>query len=335
MPEGRVTPRHPCPRPICLPCSDGHIRLDPDRPDGAWNDHLIFSKGHASPLLYSSLKAVGVITDEELLTFRRFGSRLEGHPAPRLTFVGVATGSLGQGLPIGVGLALTGKSLDRLDYRVWVLCGDGEMAEGSMWEAFEQAGQRKLGNRTAIVDVNRLGQTGETMHGWDLDAYVERVGAFGWQTLTIDGHDHTAIDDAYRRAVSSSEVPTAILARTLKGKAVEEVEDLPDKHGKPLKNRDRTIEELGGRRDLRVIVTRPQISSEPHRFQPPGGERPWFARGEEVATRKAYGVALKSVGTGAMTSWPWTARCPTGPTARSFGTRIPSVTSRCTSPSSR
>src|SRR6266508_3520446 len=154
---------------------DGHLRLDFDTPDDPRNDHLIFSKGHASPLYYSLLKAAGAIDDAELLTFRKHGSRLEGHPTPVLPWTDVATGSLGQGLPIAVGVALAGKRLDRLPYRVWCLCGDSEMAEGSMWEAFEHASFNELDNLVAIIDVNRLGQTRETMVGWDLKRYAERL----------------------------------------------------------------------------------------------------------------------------------------------------------------
>jgi transketolase len=153
---------------------DGYLHLDYDNPADPGRDHLIFSKGHASPLYYAMLKAAGAIDDEELLTFRRFGSRLEGHPTPRIPPTDVATGSLGQGLPIGVGIAVAGKQLDQLPYRVWVLCGDSEMAEGSIWEAFQHAAWAGLDNLTAIVDVNRLGQTRETMLGWDMDGSRER-----------------------------------------------------------------------------------------------------------------------------------------------------------------
>src|SRR6478752_166738 len=141
-----------------------HLRFDVDKPVDPNNDHVIFSKGHASPLEYSMLKAMGVLDDAELLTFRKFGSRLQGHPIPNLPMVDVATGSLGQGLPIGVGVALTGQRLDRLDYRTWILCGDSEMAEGSIWEALAQASFDNLDNLTAIIDVNRLGQTGPTRY---------------------------------------------------------------------------------------------------------------------------------------------------------------------------
>ena len=176
-----------------------HLRYDWDNPRADHNDHLIFSKGHASPLLYSVYKAVGVVSDEELMTgYRRFGSRLEGHPTPVLPWVDVATGSLGQGLPDGVGSRAGGRYLDRLPYRVWVLCGDSEMAEGSIWEALDKAAYYQLSNLTAIVDVNRLGQRGPTELQWDLDAYTQRAEAFGARVLTIDGHDLTEIDEAFR-----------------------------------------------------------------------------------------------------------------------------------------
>src|SRR3984957_2141227 len=180
---------------------DGYLKLDYSNPGDPHRDHLIFSKGHASPLYYSMLKAVGSIDDAELLTFRKFGSRLEGHPTPLIPPTDVATGSLGQGLPIGVGIATAGKELDRLPYRVWVLCGDSEMAEGSIWEAFQHAGWAGLDNLTAIVDVNRLGQTRETMLGWNMDGYAERARAFGWHAIVVDGHDVDQIDVAFRQAL--------------------------------------------------------------------------------------------------------------------------------------
>src|SRR5690606_30581567 len=154
----------------------------PENPD---NDHLIFSKGHASPLLYAMYRAAGALTAEELLTYRTRGSRLEGHPTPRLPWVGVATGSLGPSLPVGCGIAPARNYLDRPGFRVWVLCGDSELAEGSMWEAFEHAVHYQLDNLTAILDVNRLGQTGQTMHGWDLDYFAKRLRAIGWHTIEL------------------------------------------------------------------------------------------------------------------------------------------------------
>ena len=253
-----------------------YLHYDFDAPDDAHND---FSKGHASPLLYSMYRAAGAIDVDELLTFRTFGSRLQGHPTPEIPWVDVATGSLGQGLPYGFGIALAGKKLDRLPYRVWVLCGDSEMAEGSMWEAFEHAAFYGLDNLTAIIDVNRLGQRGETMHGWDLDSYSERARAFGWHTIEIDGHDVEAIDRAYSEAGSTTGQPTVVVARTIKGKGV------------------KAVEELGGIRNIVVDVAKPDRSAEPHRFEASGElELPSWDEGEEVATRRAYGDALAALG---------------------------------------
>jgi transketolase len=274
-----------------------HLTYDFDRPDDPLNDHLIFSKGHASPLLYSLFKLCGAITDDELLSFRKLGSPFEGHPTPVLPWVDVATGSLGQGLPIGVGVALAGKRLDRLPYRVWVLCGDSELAEGSMWEAFDHASYYELDNLVAILDVNRLGQTGETMHGWDLDVYARRAEAFGWHAIEVDGHDVAAIDAAYAEAVSVSGKPVAIVARTLKGKGVSAVENRNGAHGKALDDPDAAIAELGGERpDLRVEVRKPSDSARPHSFGDGPLELPTWELGEEVATRRAYGDALAAVG---------------------------------------
>ena len=240
------------------------------------------------------LKACGAIGDEELLTFRQFGSRLEGHPTPVLPWVDVATGSLGQGLPIGVGVALAAR-YERMPSRVWVLCGDSEMAEGSIWEAVEHAGKQSLANLTAIIDVNRLGQTGETMHGWDLNSYAGRAEAAGWTTIEIDGHDVQEIDDAYN-AAEAGDRPTMIVARTKKGKGVKAVEDLPGKHGEPVEDAAAAIAELGGERDLSVDVTKPEGDATPYVPDVSGGDMPTWEQGEEVPTRKAYGEALAALG---------------------------------------
>jgi transketolase len=275
-----------------------YLHYDFDRPDDPRNDHLVFSKGHASPLLYSMYKAAGAITDEELLTFRKFGSLLEGHPTPEIPWVDVATGSLGQGLPYGVGIALAGKKLDRLPYRVWVLCGDSEMAEGSMWEAFEHASFYGLDNLTAIIDVNKFGQRGETMHGWDLDSYANKARAFGWHAIEVDGHDVQAVDRGYGEAVSMQGQPTVVIARTLKGKGVKEVEDKGGWHGKALDNPEEAIAELGGERNIVVEVPKPEIKSKPHAFEVSGPlVLPSWQHGDEVATRRAYGEALAALGT--------------------------------------
>jgi transketolase len=274
-----------------------YLHYDFDAPDDPRNDHLILSKGHASPLVYAAYKAAGAITDAEMLTFRKAGSRIEGHPTPVLPWVDVATGSLGQGLPIAVGVALAGKLLDRLPYRVWCLCGDSEMAEGSIWEAFESAAFHGLANLTAIVDVNRLGQTGETMHGWDLDLYAARARAFGWHAIEVDGHDVEAIDRAYAEALGVEDRPTVILARTEKGHGVVAVANKNGFHGKPLADPEAAIAELGGLRNLSVVVPRPGGEAEPHQF-PASGELhlPEYEVGSKEATRKAYGDALVALG---------------------------------------
>ena len=272
-----------------------HYRYDFDNPKGAANDRLIFSKGHASTLLYAIFRAAGAITEEEMLQYRQFDSILEGHPTPRIPWVDVATGSLGQGLPFGVGMALAGKYLDRLPNRVWVLCGDSEMAEGSMWEAFEHAAHYELDNLTAIIDVNRLGQRGETMVGWDLDTYRDRAHAFGWETIEIDGHDVEAIDRAYTEAAGTTGKPTVVIARTIKGKGVKEVENQPGWHGKALDHPEQAIEELGGMRNIHVDVAQPE-AGEAHTFPSGKLELPRYDLGDEVATRKAYGEALAALG---------------------------------------
>ena len=273
-----------------------YLRYDFQNHEDPNNDHLIFSKGHASPLLYSMYKAAGAITDEELLTFRKFGSRLQGHPTPAIDWVDVATGSLGQGLPIGVGVALAGKRLDKLPYRVWVLCGDSEMAEGSMWEAFQYAGFGGLDNLTAIIDVNRLGQRGETMAGGDTGYYAARARSFGWKAIEIDGHDVCQIDGAYAEAAATEGVPTVIVARTLKGKGVAAVEDVDGAHGKALPDPEQAIAELGGRRSIAIEVKAPGNGAAPNAFPLGSASRPAYEPGDEVATRRAYGDALAALG---------------------------------------
>ncbi len=272
-----------------------YLRYDWDNPDAATNDRLVFSKGHASTLLYAMFRAAGAITDEELLTYRQFGSMLEGHPTPLIPWVDVATGSLGQGLPIGVGMAIAGKRLDRLPYRVWVLCGDSETAEGSIWEAFEHAWHYELDNLTAIFDVNRLGQRGPTMDEWQLDHYRARAEAFGWHAIEIDGHDVEAIDAAYAEAAATTGQPTLVIARTIKGKGVKAVENQEGWHGKPLDDPEAAIEELGGLRNIVVEVAKPE-PGEAHVFKTGPLELPRYEQGSEVATRKAYGEALAAVG---------------------------------------
>ena len=274
-----------------------YLRYDMERRDAPNNDHLVFSKGHASPLIYSMLKAAGAIEEEEFLTYRSHGSRLEGHPIPNMPTVDVATGSLGQGLPISVGIALAGKRLDKLPYRVWVFCGDSEMAEGSMWEAAEHAAFWELDNLTAIIDVNRLGQRGETMYGWNTGAYAARLQAFGWHTIEIDGHDVDAINTAYQEAVATQGRPTAIIAKTMKGRGVSAVQDKEGFHGRPLDDAVAAITELGGATGATVTVQTPANSVQPNVFSVnPSGDLPSYEVGSRMATRRAYGDALAAVG---------------------------------------
>ncbi|HEY3977357.1 MAG TPA: transketolase [Streptosporangiaceae bacterium] len=274
-----------------------HLRYDWQHPDHPANDHLIFSKGHASPLLYSMFKAAGVVSDDELVhQYRQFGSRLAGHPTPVLPWVDVATGSLGQGLPDGVGIALAGRFLDELPYRIWVLCGDSEMAEGSMWEALDKASYYRLDNLVAIIDVNRLGQRGPTELGWDTDAYAARVEAFGARALVIDGHDLGEIDKALGEAPFSGR-PTVIIARTVKGRGFSEVEDREGWHGTalPAAMAERAIVELGGERDMVVVGPVPEDVAPKVRDI---GEvtLPRYEPGAKIATRKAFGEALAAIG---------------------------------------
>ena len=273
----------------------GHLRYDFGQPDNPANDHLIFSKGHASPLVYAMFKAAGAINDDELMTFRKFGSRLEGHPTPILPWVDVATGSLGQGLPIGVGVALAGKRVLEAPYHVWVLVGDSETAEGSIWEAFDHAGHEGLANLTAIVDVNRLGQRGPTELEWDMSAYAARVRAFGVDPIVIDGHDLAEIDDALERARGATQ-PTAVLARTVKGKGVSFIENKEGWHGKALdpEQAKQAIAELGEARSRTFSVQKPDRWDRPSMQRT--GSLALRTYAEPIATRKAYGEALAALG---------------------------------------
>ena len=294
-----------------------YLRYDWSDPKRRDNDYFILSKGHASPLLYAMYRAVGAIDETELMETYRRGGRLEGHPTPKLPWVPVATGSLGQGIAYAVGIALAGKKMHDEPYRVWTLCGDGELAEGSVWEALDKAGLHNLDNLVVIVDVNRLGQTGQTEFGWDLGAYAARARAFGCSVLEVDGHDVREIDAALDAAVLSDR-PTVVLARTVKGYGSPAVADLPDWHGKPLPAdiAEQTIEDLGGPSDLRVLgpsplsalgdaasraaaigtgVPRTSPAHIPSRTPRPV-RTPMYERGTEVATRVAYGEALVALG---------------------------------------
>jgi transketolase len=275
-----------------------YLHYDFDNPGNPNNDHLIFSKGHASPLLYSMYKAAGAISDEELMTLRKFGSRLEGHPTPVLPWVDVATGSLGQGLPIGVGVALAGKYLDKLPYHIWVLLGDSEMAEGSIWEAFDHASHYKLDNMVGILDCNRLGQRGETELGWNTAAYEARAKAFGWNAIVIDGHDYDQINQAFSQAVQPNGSPTLIVAKTIKGKGVSFLENKEGWHGKALskEQEEQALNELHYVRSMTFPVQKPAPGQLPQEAAKKAVELPRYDEKDAVATRKAYGDALKALG---------------------------------------
>ncbi len=272
----------------------GSFCYDADNPDYPNNDRIIFSKGHGAPLFYSLWLAAGKVTEEEMRTLRKFKSPLEGHTTTRFRFVEASTGSLGQGLSIGLGMALNAKQIDKLTCRTFVLLGDGEMAEGSQWEALQLGAYYRLNNLIGIIDVNRLGQRGETMYGHDLSAYERRISAFGWETITIDGHSLGEIINAYQKALESRDRPVMIIARTVKGKGVSFIEDKENWHGKALKRDEfeAAVRELGEVDTLvRGEISMPeQVRLE--RIEPQIPAKPDYPAGRPFATRKAYGNAL-------------------------------------------
>jgi transketolase len=273
----------------------GIFRYDVDHPEHPNNDRLIFSKGHASPLFYSLWAAAGKLTEKDLMAYRKFGSPLEGHPTVAFRYAEAATGSLGQGLSIGLGMALNAKYLDKLPHRTYVLLGDSEMAEGSQWEAIQIAAHYKLDNLIGILDVNRLGQRGETMYGYDLSAYESRISSFGWETILIDGHSFSEILVAYEKAFRGTEKPLMIIAKTVKGKGVSFIEDKNGWHGKALKKEeyDRALKELGDiDKSVRGEMRKPE-DLKPEGPVPEASVKKMDYTGEKsVATRKAYGNAL-------------------------------------------
>jgi transketolase len=272
----------------------GTFRFKIDEPGHPNNDRLIFSKGHASPLLYALWAAAGGMDEQELLSYRQFGSRLEGHPTRRFPYAEAATGSLGQGLGIGLGMALNASRLDRLPYRTYVLLGDSEMSEGSQWEAIQLAAYYQLANLVGIIDVNRLGQRGQTMLGHDIEAYARRVAAFGWKTLMIDGHDMPQILDAFRESAAERSQPVMMVARTVKGKGISFLEDADGWHGKAL-DEDQWKEALREfsdvDREVRGTIAAPE-DRRPERAAPQTASAPRYDIGQSVATREAYGAAL-------------------------------------------
>ena len=265
------------------------------------NDRFILSKGHAAPLLYAAYAEAGIIPTEALRTLRQIDSILEGHPTPRFEWTEVATGSLGQGLSLGLGMALNGKYLDESDYRVYVLLGDGETAEGGVWEAAALASHYQLNNLIGIVDVNALGQSQRTMYAFDVDTYCRRFEAFGWQTIGIDGHDFDEILPALAQAKASTDKPTMIVAKTFKGKGVSFLENEDNWHGKALakgEDLDKALAELGPLNlEDTVQIESPQPAGE--RAEHTGVtecEPPDYPSSEDVATRGGYGIGLAKLG---------------------------------------
>jgi len=271
----------------------GMFRFRPDEPAFPNNDRLIFSKGHAAPLFYALWAAAGKVTEKELMTLRKFGSPLEGHPAMTFKYTEVATGSLGMGLSVGVGMALNAKNVDKLPYRTYVLMGDSEMAEGSVWEAIQSASHYQLDNLVGIIDVNRLGQRGETMFGHDVKAFERRVAAFGWHTITIDGHSLPQVLEAYEKAMRVKKKPVMIIAKTLKGKGVPFFEDKDDWHGKTLKKNelDKVLKEFGDvDMNIRGTLAEPEDTKPQQEKIQPALEEIEYK--DPITTRKAYGNAL-------------------------------------------
>ncbi|MGD0252270.1 MAG: transketolase [Verrucomicrobiota bacterium] len=289
----------------CLSAADvmaalffGHMRYDAKNPHYYNNDRFILSKGHAAPILYAAWAETGLFPADDLLKLRKYGCDLEGHPTPRLPFVDVATGSLGQGLSIGVGMALAAR-LDKLDYNTYVLLGDGEIAEGSVWEAASLAGIYKLNNLIAIVDANRLGQSQATAFGHDIGVYAKRFDAFGWRVESIDGHDIEEIVEVLS-GVGLDDKPLVIIAKTYKGAGVSFLQDRDGWHGKPL-NKDeaaKAIAELqpSAKSGIGVAIPAPNQLPAPNNAAPAGYPPVNYKPGDSVATREAYGNALTRIG---------------------------------------
>lgn len=277
------------------------MRYDPQNPKALNSDRFILSKGHAAPLLYAAWAEAGLFPTSDLLKLRTLTSDLEGHPTPRLPFVDMATGSLGQGLSVGVGIALNAKFVDKLDHRTYVLMGDGESVEGSVWEAAEVGRQHGLDNLCAIVDINRLGQSDPTMLQHNMDAYRSRWAGFGWHAMVVNGHDLSALLKAFDEAARTKGRPTVLLAQTFKGKGISFMEDRADWHGKPLKKGEETqkaIDELTKQLSPNGAAVQIHTPSAPSAAPVTIGTipPPPYKIGDAVATREAFGAALEALG---------------------------------------
>jgi transketolase len=277
------------------------MRYDPQNPKALNNDRFVLSKGHAAPLLYAAWAEAGLFPKSELLKLRTLTSDLEGHPTPRLPFVDMATGSLGQGLPVGIGIALNAKFIDKVDHRTYVLMGDGESVEGSVWEAAEVARHHNLDNLCAIVDVNRLGQSDPTMLQHDMESYRSRWAGFGWQALVVDGHNLSALLAAFNTAAATKGKPTVLLAKTFKGKGISFMENHSGWHGKPIakgEEAQKAIDELTKQLQpsrIAISVKKPSTSAQAASSIRPL-PRSSYKVGDTVATREAFGVALEALG---------------------------------------
>src|SRR5579871_6734526 len=275
------------------------MKIDPKNPNSNESDRFVLSKGHAAPVLYAALAEAGVFPVSRVMTLRQFGSEIEGHPTPLIPGVDAATGSLGQGLSVGAGLAI-GARLDKSSTRVYVMLGDGEMAEGQIWEAAEFAGHYKLDNLTVLADVNALGQSEPTMYQHDMEIYRRKFEAEGWAAEVIDGHDVAAVLAALDRAKATKDRPQAILARTIKGHGFSQVAGELNWHGKPFSKEQlaEAIKELG-RAPVEVPPDPGKSYARKTLPQPPdfpAPAAPDYADGKPVATREAYGFALKRLG---------------------------------------
>jgi transketolase len=288
------------------------MRYDPKEPGSDANDRLVLSKGHAAPALYAAWCEAGYLEEKEVLTLRKMGSRIEGHPMPVLPFVDVATGSLGQGLSVGLGISIQQKMVLKNGARTFVLLGDGEIAEGSVWEAFALAAEKKSDNLIGIIDVNRLGQSRETMHGHDMLTYARKVEAFGWEAIVIDnGHDIEQVLTAFEQALKVRGKPVCLIAKTFKGGGLSNIADKENWHGKPVKPGNGLEEALAEvEKDLMKSPPTPIISKpeKPAKVMLNGKlntevPAPPYAQGDKAATRQAVGPALVNLGAADKRIW--------------------------------